>query len=142
VERVKTEFMSAQFVRFGLVGLGSNIILYLVYLLCTYLGMSYLLAVVISYFVGIVASFFSNKGWTFTYRGNAKAAFTRYVLVYLIGLALNLFLLYTLVERFLLRHEIVQGILIAVFAILFFIVQRTWIFPKTTQIEKSEGTGS
>lgn len=118
-----------QVLRFALVGLGSNLLLFGAYLLLTAVGVRYLAAVVVSYALGILMSFVSNKSWTFRYRGAGRKAFARYLAVYLCGLGLNLLVLYVLVERFALPHPLCQGVLVLVFAATFFLLQKFWIFP-------------
>ena len=121
--------ITRQLVRFGLVGLFTNMLLYILYLALTSLGVGYLLSVVVSYAGGILISFVSNKSWTFKYSGSGRTAFARYFSAYLAGLGLNLLILYILVDRFGLPHQLCQGFLILLFAASFFLLQKWWIFP-------------
>jgi putative flippase GtrA len=120
--------LSVQLIRFGIVGLASNASLYLLYLLLTASGVQYLLAVIVSYGIGIVISFASNRSWTFGFRAPGHAAFVKFVSAYLGGLVLNLLLLYLLVDRLGLSHQVCQGVLILLFAGTFFLLQKFWIF--------------
>lgn len=59
-----------QLIKFGIVGVSNTIISYVVYALLVYLGMHYLLANVISYFAGVVNSFFWNSRYVFKTQGD------------------------------------------------------------------------
>ena len=117
-----------QSLRFIIVGLASNLILYLIYLVLTYVGIGHKTAMTLLYLIGTLQTFLFNKHWTFEYRGSSQVVFIRYLATYGFGYLLNLLVLMLLVDRLRLPHELVQGIMIFVLAGLLFLLQKIWVF--------------
>lgn len=120
--------LSAQFMRYAIVGLASNFVLYMLYLALTALGVGYKSAMTLLYAVGVAQTFIFNKKWSFRHGGNAAGAFTRYAASYAAGYALNLFALWLFVDRMGVPHQIVQGIMIVTLAVFLFLAQKFWVF--------------
>jgi putative flippase GtrA len=120
--------MLTQFVRYGVVGLTSNAMLYFGYLGLTWLGVGYKLAMTALYCVGVMQTFVFNRRWTFRHDGNSGQAFRRYVIAYLLGYALNFLALVMFVDYLGWPHQLVQGIMILVLACFLFVLQRLWVF--------------
>ncbi|MBK1656435.1 GtrA family protein [Allochromatium vinosum] len=118
-----------QFLRYALVGLGSNLSLYLAYLALTYLGVGPKLAMSLLYLVGIAQTFVFNRSWSFGHQGAMHGALIRYVASYAFGYVLNLSVLWLAVDQLDYPHQIVQGVMIAVVATLIFLLQKFWVFP-------------
>ena len=62
----------SQFFRYAIVGLISNVILYLAYLLLTGLGLGHKTAMTLLYAVGILQSFLLNRQWTLGLHGDVR----------------------------------------------------------------------
>ena len=118
----------SQFLRFAIVGLVSNALLFLLYLVLTKLGMGHKVAMSSLYLVGVMQTFVFNKRWSFKHKGVVRTALFRYWLVYALGYLLNLLALMILVDRVGLPHQLIQGIMILVLAILLFVAQKFWVF--------------
>ena len=54
----------------------------------------------------------------------------RYILAYAAGYVLNLIVLLVLVDSWGFPHELVQGCMIVILAMLLFFLQRFWVFPQ------------
>lgn len=121
---------SRQLVRYGVVGLASNGIGYLLYLLLTWFGMEYRVAVTVLFAVGVVQTFFFNKRWSFGHTGTPASALLRYWAVYVAAYFLNIAALTVLVEYVDVPHQIAQAILVFVIAGLIFVALRFWVFPR------------
>lgn len=121
--------MHRQFIRYVIVGLGSNVFLYLAYLLLTSLGLGPKRAMTLLYAVGVLQTFLLNRRWTFDDKNEIHGTFFRYIITYALGYLFNLGLLYILVDEVGLPHQIVQGVLIFVVAIFLFLLQKYWVFP-------------
>jgi putative flippase GtrA len=117
-----------QFWRFVVVGAISNAVLYALYLVLTRWGLRPKIAMTVVYGAGVVQTFVFNKQWAFRSRGPAAAPFRRYVVTYAAGYALNLGGLSVLVDSLGWAHELAQGILIVVIAVLLFLLQKFWVF--------------
>jgi putative flippase GtrA len=116
--------------RYGIVGLASNGIGYVLYLLLTWLGMEYRMAVTVVFLAGVVQTFVFNKRWSFAHSGTPAPALLRYWAVYVAGYFLNIAALTVLVEYGDVPHQIAQGILVFVIAGLIFFALRFWVFPR------------
>ena len=123
---------SRQLVRYGIVGLASNGIGYLLYLLLTWLGMEYRVAVTLLFAIGVFQTFFFNRRWSFGHAGSAQPALLRYWAVYVAAYFLNIAALTVLVEFVGWPHQLAQAILVFVIAGLLFLAQRYWVFPGNT----------
>ncbi len=114
--------------RYVIVGLGSNLALYAIYLLITSLGMGHMAAVLVLYPLGVLLTFAFNRNWSFEHSGPGAVALRRYFLVYLAGFIVNLALIYLFVDVWNYPHQLVQGVLILFVAALIFTGQKLWVF--------------
>jgi putative flippase GtrA len=114
--------------RYAFVGLTTNAIGYLLYLLLTSAGLAPKAAMSLLYAVGVAFSFCLNRGWSFGHYDVAHAAFGRYVAAYAFGYVFNLFALMLMVDRWGWPHRWVQGFLIFLVAGMLFLLQVTWVF--------------
>ncbi len=129
-----------QFSKFVVVGLASNGLLYISYLLLTALSMGHKTAMSVLYVAGVCLTFFFNRNWTFAHRGSFSRSLVTYFLIYLIGYLVNFSALYVFVDRFEFNHRIVQGIMIFIIAILLFFLQKTLVFRENaSNIGQAEG---
>jgi putative flippase GtrA len=117
-----------EMLRFGLVGLGSNALLYLLYLAITAAGVEPKAAMSLLYIVGVLQTFILNKQWTFRHEGNVRRAVIRYWIAYACLYVGNIVLLVLFVDIAGFDHRIVQGVLILVFGLVLFALQKYWVF--------------
>jgi putative flippase GtrA len=117
-----------QFLRYGLVGLASNLLLYVAYLGLTTLGIGHKTGMTVLYAVGVVQTFVFNRTWSFRHDGELHGAFARYVVSYACGYLLNLSMLWLAVDWLGMPHQIVQGIMVVVVALAIFLMQKYWVF--------------
>lgn len=123
-----------QFARFVLVGVASNAVLYLLYLLATSLGVGHKMAMSVLYFLGVLQTFVANKGWSFRHSGGTMSTLLRYCTAYLLAYFLNLAVMIVFVDGMHYSHRLVQGVMIIVVAILLFVVQKWWIFRAANEL--------
>lgn len=117
-----------QMIRYGIVGITSNAVGYLLYLVLTAAGVEHKLAMTLMYMIGVVQTFLFNKRWSFDHDGSHRHAFVRYVMSYGVGYAVNLTGLYFCVDRLGWPHQAVQGVMVFVVAALLFMLQKFWVF--------------
>ena len=117
-----------QFIKYVIVGLISNGLLYIVYLLLTAYGLGHKTAMTLLYVLGVLQTFIFNKKWTFGNHGAVSRSFFRYCLSYALGYLVNLLALYYFVDNLLFPHEIVQGVMILFNAVMLFFLQKFWVF--------------
>ena len=123
-----SKFSFQQLIRYGLVGIASNIILYFFYLMITFYGFTPKTAMTLCYAVGVAQSFCLNRNWTFGHSGKVSSALVRYVIIYGIGFLFNLAVLVIFVDQLGWVHQWVQGATIPIVAILIFFAQKIWVF--------------
>ncbi|MGQ9686807.1 MAG: GtrA family protein [Thiobacillaceae bacterium] len=120
--------IQVQFLRYAMVGLGSNVALYLFYLGLTGTGIGHKTAMTLLYAVGVAQTFYFNRTWSFGHDGRVATSFVRYASAYAFGYVFNLVMLVLLVDRWGWPHQWVQGAMIFVLAGLLFLLQRYWVF--------------
>lgn len=119
-----------QVYRFAIVGIASNIFLYGLYLLLTWLGVGPKSAMTLLYISSMVLTFFLNQRWTFRSAHNEVNAFIRYVSVYVAAYMINFLALLVFVDLWGFPHQIVQGIMVVCVACFTFLSLRCWVFQK------------
>ena len=117
-----------QLLRYGLVGVISNAVIYFVYLLITYLGVEPKTAMTLVYIIGASIGFIGNRKWTFAHRGDFSSAALRYMLAHLSGYLLNFLILFTFVDRLGYAHQWVQAVAIMIVAGFLFVVFKYFVF--------------
>lgn len=123
-----------QLTRYGIVGVASNAVGYLLYLAITAAGMEHKLAMTLLYGLGVAQTFIFNKRWSFRHAGAHGTAFVRYCIAYASGYFGNLAALFILVDRLGYPHQIVQGVMILALAAMLFLLQKFWVFrPPSSQ---------
>lgn len=118
----------SQFLRYGVVGIFSNGLLYLGYLALTAATVNPKLAMTLIYALGVTQTFILNKHWSFRYGGVREPMFARYCISYGLGYLLNFLALFVLVDLLGFQHQVVQGALILLIAIIIFLLLKFWVF--------------
>lgn len=126
-----------QLIRYAIVGIGSNLVGYCIYLLLTAFVLPPKLTMTILYSIGAVLGFIGNRRFTFDHRGKLSRAAGLYSLVHLLGWMMNYAFLYILSDQMGYPHQLVQAVAIILIAGYLFIALRFVVFP--TQI-KDEGS--
>ena len=117
-----------QLIRYGLVGVISNIAIYLFYLFFTYQGVKPKTAMTLVYIIGASIGFVGNRKWTFSYNENLVGDTIRYILAHLFGYLLNFLMLLIFVDNLGYAHQWVQAISILIVAGFLFIVFKYFVF--------------
>ena len=120
---------SAQFFKFGFVGVLNTLVGYLAFfLLLNYC--SYLLSLVLAHFIGVTHSYIWNKYWTFKTKEITGSELIRFNLVYALVLASNAVVLIFFVEYLKLDPRMGQLIALPVVTLISFTGQKYWSFRK------------
>lgn len=121
--------LHVQFLCYVFVGLVLNAGLYGVYLLLTWRSMGHEAAMTITFALGTLLSFLANRSITFRHRGDRFAALRRFVACYAVLYLTNVLALWVFASQMHVPHQIVQGCVILVLALLSFMAQKYWVFP-------------
>jgi putative flippase GtrA len=97
-----------QIIRYGVVGLLSNLLGYLVYLLITWLGVDPKLTVTLFYPLAATIAYSGHAKYSFSYKGGHASGFSRYVVTHVFGYLLNIASLFFFVDVLLYPHQLVQ----------------------------------
>jgi len=114
--------------KFSLVGMSTNLLGYVFYVILTFFGMRPEIAVSLLYPIGAIFGYYGNQKFTFKYSGSQWSSTLRYFLAHLGGYLINIFLLYTLVTFLNLPHAIVQALSICIVAIYLYIILKLYVF--------------
>lgn len=114
--------------RFALIGVASNLVLFLAYLALTRLGVDPKSAMSVLFVVGTLQTYLLNRAWTFAYQGAVRRSLARYVSAYGFAYTFNLVGLLVLVDHLGLRHAPVQAGMVLVVGAMLFVLQRCWVF--------------
>jgi len=120
--------ISVQFIKFAIIGASNTIIGYGMYYILLYLKFHYLAALVISFLLGLINSYFWNKYWVFTSEHHFKRELPRFVVVYALTLALNAALLPVFVEILKIDPRIAQLFFLLFLPMLTFLGLKYWGF--------------
>jgi putative flippase GtrA len=123
---------AGQFIRYATVGLISNTVGFVIYLVLTTAGMEHKTAMTLLYAIGVAQTFLFNKRWSFRHGGMHGPTFVRYCLSYGLGYVINLLVLIVLVDRLGYPHEVVQGVMVLSLAVMLFLLQKFWVFRPET----------
>ena len=121
----KTAF---QLLLYGTVGLVSNGIGFLIYLLLTTAWLGPKMAMSLVYIIGVSIGFIGNRKLTFAHRGDSSSAALRFLAAYAMAYMLNFFCMWVAVDGMGIPHYLVQGVNIIVISALLFLAQKYWIF--------------
>ena len=130
-----------QFVKFGIVGISNTLIGYVVYSLCVWLGMHYLLANVVGFFISVLNAFYWSDRFVFKKGGNEErglwTSFLKTVLAYAsTGILLNSILLWLFIDELYMSEYVAPLIILMITVPTNFILNKYWSFKTKTVNEK------
>jgi putative flippase GtrA len=104
--------------KFTIVGICNGILLLILTSLFTsFLNIFYLISVIIGYEISVIASFFMNDNWTFSKVKKISSVYTRFIkynIFALMGLGINLLVLFLLTHYLEIHYILSEGIAILV----------------------------
>ena len=123
--------INTQIVKFFIVGVTSNGIGYILYLIATmFLGLGHKIAMTGLYASGMALSFYINRKWTFRSDGTIRRSAGRFLIVYALGYIINLFLLFVFVDLGEFPHQLIQAFAIVFMAAYFFVVNKWYVHAR------------
>lgn len=116
-----------QIVKYGAVGAIVNLAGYVLFLIFLWRGIEHKIAVSILYPVGALASFWLNRTLVFQSTASVPTSLPRLALMLFGGYVLNICMLYFLVDQMRFDPRIVQLFSLIVVAVLFFVINKTFV---------------
>lgn len=117
-------------VRYGFVGIATNLAGYALYLVVTHVGLGPKLTMSLLYAVGATLGYFGNRNWVFRHSGNFLHSSAGYIVAHVAGYTINFALLHVFVDRMGYPHQIVQGFAILLVAGYLFLVLNFLVFSR------------
>lgn len=121
-----------QFIRYGIIGISTNITAYLLYLVATHHGADPKATMTALYILVFSLSFYGNRKWVFLFDGKFSGAAVRFFITHAIGYILNLCALYIFVDIYKYNHQLIQLLSMAFLVLYFFIAMKAFVFKKKT----------
>ena len=129
----REETLWFEWLRFVAIGLKSNVLYYVLYVLFVYRGIGPNAAVTLVFLVGVAYSFWLHKRFVFRNLASARRQIAAYLLLYSAAWCLNLLALNILLGPFQVNRYIAQGILIIPFAAAIFLSLKYIVFRHTPE---------
>lgn len=131
-----------QFAKFSIVGFSNTFIGYVVYSLCVWLGMHYLLANVVGFFVSVLNAYYWSDRFVFKKGTNEQRglwpSLMKTVLAYAsTGIVLNSILLWLLIDKMVLSEYIAPLIILMITVPTNFVLNKYWSFKTETIDEEN-----
>lgn len=120
-----------ELLKYGIVGVASNLGGYLLFLLITYLGLPPREAMTILYVTSATIAFFGNRKWTFSYSNKFLGPGIRYVICHLCGYVINYVMLLVLADWLGYPYQLIQAVAIIVVAGFLFVAFKYFVFAET-----------
>jgi len=124
-----------QFIKFAVVGASGVVVDWVVYFILTrYLELFYLISKTISFLFAAINNYIWNRSWTFRSKENKIAGeFAKFFLVSLIGLGLNLIIMYISVEIFKINDLYSLVIATGIVTIWNYLANKLWTFKEKNE---------
>ena len=119
-----------QLLRYVVVGVLTNALLYSSYLLLSAFGVGAKTAMTLLYVPGVMVGFLGNRNFTFRHEGRMPASMLRYFTTYAFGYVFTFASIAVFVDILRLPANYVVLALIVVTAVILFALQRWWVFPR------------
>ncbi|MDA9679877.1 GtrA family protein [Gammaproteobacteria bacterium] len=116
--------------RYGVFGIATNAVGYLLYVFVTELGLDPKLAVSLLTPIAVAISYFGNKQWTFEHSGRYLSSSEKYIIIHIFSYLINISMLLYFVDTLGFPHQLIQGIAIFVCAGFLFVGLKFIVFHK------------
>jgi len=131
-----------QFIKFGIVGASNTLIAYVIYSICVCLGIHYLLANALGFFISVLNAYYWSDRFVFKKgEGEARSAIWTLAKTYIAygstGLLLASILLYLYVDKLHISEYIAQLLVLVITIPLNFIINKFWSF-KTKKVNEED----
>lgn len=122
-----------QFIKFSLVGLSNTIVHYLVYLICTFLGLHYMFANFCAFTISVLNSFYWNNKYVFKEQNTGQRYWVQvlvktYIAYGITGLLLSSILLYVEIDLCDINELIAPILNLCITTPLNFIINKFWAY--------------
>lgn len=117
-----------ELLRYGCVGVFSNAACFALYLAISSSGVGHKLSMTITYAIGVGLNFYLNRRWTFRLKRRNNKQLSRSCTAHAIGYLINFAVLFVLVDKAGLEHELVQVVAMLLVSLALFLLHKLWVF--------------
>lgn len=132
--------LANQLFRYWVVGMASNGLAYVIYLLITGLGVAPEATAAGLYLVGASSSYLGNYKWTFASKASHACALSKFAATHILGFSVQLVLISYLYRRAGLSHQLAQLVTVGCVAILLFLCFKYYVYPQRNDRSSRGGT--
>ena len=122
--------VARQLARYGVVGLASNGIAFVVYLVITRLGFQPEATAAGLYLIGASISYIGNYSWTFSSTKSHKATLPRFALAHVAGFTVQIALISFLYRAIGLKHQMSQLVTVGCVAVMLFLLFKYYVYAR------------
>ena len=131
-----------QFIKFGIVGASNTLIAYVIYSICVYIGIHYLIANFIGFFISVLNAYYWSDRFVFKKgKGESRSVIWTLAKTYITygstGLLLASILLCFYVDRLHISEYVAQLLVLVITIPLNFIINKFWSF-KTKKVNEED----
>jgi len=120
-----------QFIKFGIVGASSTIVDFAILnLLVLIFHLNVYLSATISFILAITNGFIWNRLWTFKSEGSKTLEYGKFMFVNIIGLGINLAIMFVLIQYFNLWYNFAKAAATAIVMFWNFYGSKKWVFKE------------
>lgn len=120
--------LAPTFLRFGIVGTSSFTVYLVAVALLVHFGVTYWIAGLIAYIVFTPVSYLFQFHWTFASNREHLTTFPLFVTTHVIGIAVNAFVLWLMMEFFAIGAIVSQAVALILIVLVSFLLQRYLVF--------------
>ena len=125
-----------QFIKFGLVGTSSAIVDFAILnLLVLIFHLNVYLSATISFVLAVTNGFIWNRLWTFKSEGVKTLEYSKFMFVNIIGLGMNLGIMFVLIQYFGLWYNFAKAVAIVIVMFWNFYASKRWVFEESSKIK-------
>jgi len=129
MEKTKRNSLTFQMYRFYIFGLLNTVSMYSLYSLLVFIGVDYILSLIVDYMLGGFLSYFLNKKYVFNHHdSHTIKMFAKMAAILISTLIINLIILMYLVEYKQYNVYLAQFLSIVIVSLLSFYLQKTQVF--------------
>ena len=120
--------------RFILVGSINTISMYLLYVVLVFVGVSYNIALIMDYIIGIILGYMMHRCWSFAVNTSVMKSFPKYCVTYVGAYFINVTILNLIVRNNLLHPIPGQLVALGIVVLCSYLLQNFWVFPKKSTL--------
>lgn len=131
LEKIRKYPTLISFIQYGTVGIVGTIIHTVILSICVELfHITPVISTIVGFLFSLIVSYILNSVWTFKQSNKGKNSFIKYLITCSLGLAINVFIMFIVVDVLQYMYLLGQLVSIIIVPIFNFSVTKKWVFSK------------